>query len=169
MLYISAQPQVTFPSSHMCDITARLDCHLKERCCVVYLIAHPSWLTFWKIFDLFRRHLLRLDSQRLLYVSLYQTLPTNVQSDTVLMKRDTHRLLHKSFYPPHIVMSALTLHLHHVLLITSRTSVEQQEDGEGNWEGSRFAGMSSSWGFVSNHIWITVLTHLCYHLPHLGH
>lgn len=51
------------PRSHLHSRHMRL----RERCHVIYVITHPSWLTPWKILDLFVWHVLRIvqDSQRL--------------------------------------------------------------------------------------------------------
>lgn len=74
---------------------------------------------------------------------LHQTSFMHVHYDTILMKRDTGRLLHKSF-PPHICMLGVTLQFascssHNSLHLCG--DVGRQEAHE----GSRIVVMSSSW------------------------
>lgn len=79
---------------------------------------------------------------------LHQRSLVCVQYDTILMKRDTHRLLHKSF-PPHICMLGLTLQFascssHNSLQLCGEAGRQEAR------EGSRIVVMLSSEEFDNN-------------------
>lgn len=70
---------------------------VRERRNVIYLTTRPPWVTPWKLLDLFGSHLLKNVQDYQCLTALYFI--RHVQYDIVLIKRDTRRLLHKSFSP----------------------------------------------------------------------
>lgn len=99
----SFSTDTTFPFpfiSHVAVILQpRLACRVRERRRVIYLITCPLWLVLQKLSLIYLgAPLLKAvqDSQCLLVPVLHQRNLVHGQYDTILIKRDTHRLHHKS-------------------------------------------------------------------------